>query len=166
MALNQISNSNTSGINVVGFYSTGGRGNLFDGCESIGNQYNGVSATSTGAGFVLAGSEAGSTIRKNLAQANIGGSGLGYGISIGASVGNCCVQDNLAFYNTGTTGVGIIDAGATNVMYISNFAHSNTTGVTVDNYSGAIGEISTATHTVYTNLDAARTGYNNLEIAG
>ena len=165
-ALNQRSNS-TSVTTSAGFNIIDGTGNLVDGCTAIGNT-SGTNASSVGAGFILGGSELNTTLQNCLSQSNSGGTGTGYGITVAVGVAYSCVQNNLVFSNTGTAaGIGINDGGTSSVMYVSNFAHSNRVpGGLVTNYSGTIGETSTATHTNYTNLDTTKSGYNNLEIAG
>jgi hypothetical protein len=166
IALNQISTANTGAYLVAGFYSKIGVGNLFEYCTSNGSTNGTVSATLISAGFFLDGATKYSTIRNCLSQSNNGGSGLGYGISIASAVTDCSIDSNFVFSNTGTAGgIGIIDAGTTSVAYFDNLAHGNRIPAsTVDNYSGSIGEILTATHTVFTNLDNAKVGFNNLEV--
>ena len=165
-AINQSTTSNDSGDMATGFYCNASAGNLFEKCIATGN----VAGTSSGAlavGFYLIGTTTYATISHCLAQSNSGGSGTGYGILVASTVSDCNVTDNFALSNTGTVaGYGIVDAGSTNTMYTSNFAHSNRipSGL-VSNYNGSVGQVSTATHSNYNNLDNTRTGYNNLEIS-
>lgn len=168
-AQNQTSSSSTSGDSAVGFYSNAGTGNLIEKCQSIGNT-GGSHAGSLGIGLFLSSTEKYSTIKKCLAQSNDGGTGLGYGINIGASVADCSVGGNAVLSNTGTAGgFGILDNGATDVMYINNFAHSNRIpGGLVVNYSGTVFTttmVSGGTHTSFTGLYSAKAGYDNLEIS-
>ena len=165
-ALNQRSNS-TNATTTAGFIVLDGSGNLVDQCVAIGNT-SGSHAASVGAGFMLGGTEYNTIFQNCLSQSNSGGSGVGYGITVDTGVTDSCVRNNLAFSNTGANvGIGINNNGTASVMYVSNFAHSNRVpGGLVTNYSGTVGEISTATHANYTNLNATRAGYNNLEIAG
>lgn len=165
-ALNQASNS-VNATSCAGFIILDGIGNLVDGCIAIGNT-GGTNVASIGAGFLLGGAEENTILQNCLAQSNSGGTGDGFGIRVDSGVVNSCVQNCRFFSNTGAAnGIGVYDGGASSVMYVSNFAHGNRIpGSTVDNYSGTVGEISTATHASYTNLDATRAGYNNLEIVG
>jgi hypothetical protein len=163
-ALNQISSS-TGGNSAIGFYTDGGDGNLFEKCVAIGNT-GGSHASSVGSGFALSGGENNTTIKDCFSQANSGGTGSGYGLSISIGSADCNIVNNSALSNTGTnSGFGIVNGGSATIMYVSNLAHGNRIPAsTVDNYNGSVGEISTAAHDDFTNIDGVRVGYNNLEV--
>lgn len=177
-ALNQVSGSGDSGDMAAGFYSSDGAGNLFESCTSNGNT-GGSNSGCIGAGFVLgdntATNEKYSAIVHCRAEGNDGGTGDGYGISVTSGVQFCEVREDIMVGNTGSnSGYGIRDENAqanTNTIYIKNFAAHNgkNDGTTINNYSvspapsGSV-QVKQGNYNSYTGMDAAETGFFNVEI--